>query len=1075
MKKIFRMALVFALAGATLMYTGCTKDYSEDINNVESEVNALESTINGLKQDVDALKSSVSALESAYKAADAALQKGIDANAAAIKGLQDKVAANESAIAKLEAASKTHATKDELKAAVDDLKAQIAANKAEILKVTDALQADVKALKEKLTADEATIAANAEAIKALQEAQAKINDVYAALSNLLTSIVFLPDFYFAGIEATSFDIAEISSFRPIKNTADIKSGIYTFPKTAKVEFEEDYVKNAKTPAEKYPNDYSLSQIGIANYNINPSTFNVEEAEWALYGMDRKYVVKADEAKTWAPVFEGISVKDGVASVNYSIANPELLLSTVEDAFALESENSESDTVAVMKLVATVDNKEVASDWHAIIPGVEAPDHLAFAKGNANVTLFEEDCEIFADKVKDLYLDAVTAAEDTASVFAKYNGGAIDLAELVNIHVAAGEDFAEYTLAEWAAKYPGFTMNFELVPYTIGDNVTGEDYYGQIKGSEFTPCYVESKAGKPQSIAIEKDAEAGISAVGRMPIVLVTLKDEAGIVAAYGYFKIQITKDAPKPVEPKFFDVPSFGKVPFICSEIEKTTEWHQFSFFVLEALGVDYEQFVANYTFDSVWAYEMVRDEKTKKDVEKFIELDPQNKYGEITYTQDSKGSGINDKFSWVVSPTDLGEGESKDVYLKFVGPSDIIYFKLTAEVADAAAFDFGANKLANEWYADIDNEPMNTVRVNVLVPNATDDDVTEYYRDLNRFYIGYKPGVALAKDADPIYAEVAKDKELKAELETESTFYFSAEQPVINGLQLVASEDGASLYVAAYDDKGKMVTEKVKIDGGKDVVVPVLYDSLLIATIDESVITYSWEEGPTAAKELLNLWSYNEKDQAKMLYANIIVKTTYGECEIPAGDENFHVRFLRPLDVNFQSQDVAQESEVGGANVTIAKFISGIVDWNKQSVIVDSLDKNKKPTGNMIENVIKGVNMYEYYQFEKIIVDLENAERDNYETSDLTLRGLISKITPEVELALGTVDEDDIFTEGSSNEIDITSFDNLKTAAINYKNGRSNVETFNIFIPVTVEYAWGSIEAELVIKVKPTSETDPK
>jgi hypothetical protein len=43
MKKIFRMALVFALAGATLMYTGCSKDYTEDINNAMLDSDALSS------------------------------------------------------------------------------------------------------------------------------------------------------------------------------------------------------------------------------------------------------------------------------------------------------------------------------------------------------------------------------------------------------------------------------------------------------------------------------------------------------------------------------------------------------------------------------------------------------------------------------------------------------------------------------------------------------------------------------------------------------------------------------------------------------------------------------------------------------------------------------------------------------------------------------------------------------------------------------------------------------------------------------------------------------------------------
>ena len=41
MKKIFRMAMVFALAGAALL-TGCTKDYAEDIAALQNKITELE-------------------------------------------------------------------------------------------------------------------------------------------------------------------------------------------------------------------------------------------------------------------------------------------------------------------------------------------------------------------------------------------------------------------------------------------------------------------------------------------------------------------------------------------------------------------------------------------------------------------------------------------------------------------------------------------------------------------------------------------------------------------------------------------------------------------------------------------------------------------------------------------------------------------------------------------------------------------------------------------------------------------------------------------------------------------------
>ena len=1080
MKKIFRMALVFALAGATLMYTGCTKDYSEDINKIDSEVSSLENEYKALSDELNALKSSVSSLESAYKAADTALEGKLNAkideiNAAlankadkadldkAISDLNKQIAEINSAIAKKADAA-------EVDAAINQLK-------ADALKVADSLQKAIDDVKAQLAADEDKIAANEAKLAEIEKAQKALDEAYAGLNNELRALVVIPDFYFAGVEATSFDIAEIWSnvaltYKADQKATDEEGAAVVFPKTAKLEWEWDELEDKKTGEITYPNDYALSQLGQANYNLNPSVFDVDAAEWSFNGMNVLYT-KAED-KDWAPVFESISAKDGIATAIFSIENPEYMYAQVDHTFGFDADTT--DNVPVIQLVADLgENKTIASDWEAVIPGYELINHLAFAKANVYETEYEDDCEFVADKVKDLYEDAFTAVGDSASVEVKYNGGAIDLAKLVNIHMQIDdEEWYEISLADLNKKYGDkFAMNFSLVPYTIGANVTSEDMYGQLEGSEFTPCYVESVDGKAKSIAIEKDAETGISSVGRKPLVLVTLTDEAGIVAAYGYFKIIIVKEEVSAI-PEYFDLPSFGKVPFICSPVKKATTWHEFSYFVLEALGVDYAEFIANYTFDGVYANEIVKE--NKKDVEKFIKLDPQDKYGAVEYTKDNSGSGINDAISWTINPQQIGEGKTKEVFVKFAGPKEV-YFKLTADVAKKAAFDFGANKIANEWYDDIDAEAKNTVRINVLVPSATDDDVTEFYRDLNRFYIGYKPAAAVTADSDQIYKDIAakKVKEISdTVLATESTFYFAAEQPVINGKQLVANEWGDSLFVAAYDAKGKMITEKIKINN-QDVEVPVLYDSLLIASFDSSAVIYKWEEGETAAKELLNLWSYTETDQAKMLYANIYVRTTYGGCEIPAGDENFHVRFIRPLDINFASQDIAQESAVAGCNVAVAKFISGIVDWNKQSLIIDSLDKNKKPTGNMIENVIKGVNMYEYYQFDSLVIDLDNAERDHHTIGDDAARDLLANVTPEAQLTLGTVDKDDNFTAGESNSIDISKFANLKNAAINYKNDRAFVGGFTIFIPVKVYYSWGVLNAELEINVKSTSETDPK
>ena len=1201
MKKIFRMALVFALAGATLMYTGCSKDYTEDINNVKSSVSDLQNKLGELNNELSALKSSVSSLEAAYKAADDLIKGDVT-------DLKTRVAKVEEAIKDLS----KYATKDELNEAVKGVEKKISDAKAEIKKTTDDLQKQINDLKEQLAKDE-------EAIKKLEAAQKEVDNVYGFLSDELRAIVFFPDFYFAGVEATSYDFATFWGYKPVAlgkadtSHQDHEGAALEFPKGAKttaevnvkknmfgqpiqyavdrqsasyiydekgnmVEYKDAY-KYAKAgsymPFYYFPANFSQGQIGRAYYDLNPSSFPLDSAAWSLNGMDRNYVVKADESVFWDPIFEGISKVDGHAEVLYSIDDPAAVFTSVIDAFMYQyakrgavPENSwntqaeyrrylikmytdylmeSTSHLPVMQLQADLDDeRSVVSDWHAIASGEELVDHLAFAKDNKWLT-DSTDCGAIQNAMgvtvkKDLYEDAYAAAAKKPSVQVLYNGGPVDLAKLIAIHTidSYGDTYNDYTLDEFNAKYPSFSYKFELIPYKVGGEVTSEEMYGQIDGTEFTPCYVVSKDKNAESKPIEKGSEdkQGVSAVGRMPIVLAYLvNNETGESYAVGYFKIEIVKEI-READERFFEIPDLGKVPFICNPFTLRTNWHEFSYFVLEALKVDYKEFIEDFELQGIYGYEFVEkygsvvseltkiaDASADQEVhltysEPYVK-DPVNNvidykdvdYGFASYNKDESGSTINDAFTWKVNPQDIGAGKAKSIYFKFINKTDkydIVYIEMKADVAGPAKFDFGANKISNEWFDDIDGEVKNTARINVLVPNVTSDDVTKFYRDLNRFFIGYKPGLTLTEDSDPVYqnyfdekANAAKKEQYNpAELAGEYKFHFSATQPVIanidkytnywvdaDGKKMTTNlplysnwwADSSKLYVPAYQWNNftkayEEVKKEVTLADGSKVKVPELIDSNLVATLEPTgMVTYSYAEGQTAAKVLLNLWSYTLTDQAKMLYANVLVTTTYGECKIDAGDANFHLRFVRPLDVNFKAAEVAQESAVNGFNVLIAEFISGITDWNKQGVIKPEV-VNKKETGYFVANIISGVNMYEYYKFTKLILDLENAERDHFKVGDDNARDLLKNVTPEAQLQLGSVDpKTDVFTPGGSNELDISNLENLKGAAINYRNDRAVVETFNLFIPVSVEYAWGTITETLQIKVKKTADTDPK
>ena len=1253
MKKIFRMALVFALAGATLMYTGCTKDYDEEINRINTNVtnlqNDLSSKLSDLEGRVSTLSSSVSSLDAAYKAADAALQKAIDANAGNItnlqkdlKDLKDKTASDidglKSRVAALEEATKdldklatkeevaeTYATKEELNKAKEDLEKKInddlAALKADVLKVTDDLQAQVNTIKEDVKAldEKKADKADVEKIAAdLKTAQDRIEEVYEQLANELRSIVFYPDFYFGGIEATSFDFADFWALDPdwyidersgkaadYKFTADYildnddetlyvlkKNAIWCYYSLVERDkngntiyylYDEDtgeYLLDAKgnkikagpndyNAAPFYPYDFSQAQIGKAYYNLNPSSFAVPDAEgWRLEGRNVKYFVKGDEEEiTWEPVLVDIT-KDasGLAEVLYEVENPTYLFSSILAAFPFigedwffwsperiaSSETSEYyprgdwylaalknwalaesfdfNNVPTMRLVKTLDEgREIMSDWHAVASDEEAIDHLAFASDNAYETNYYGDCETFEPAIKDLYDWAPDAIANDPSVPVKYNGGSVDLAKLINIHAWEiyayqdwSDDCTEYTLGELNEKYPSFHYEFSLVPYTIGEVVTGEDYYGKIEGTKFTPCWVKSET-KPVPVPIAEGSEDGISAVGRMPVVLVTLvNDDNNQVYAYGYFKIIIVKDVKAPT---YIDI-SAGTVPYICNFFDISTNWHEFSDYVLETLKMDYKQFVRTYEFDGVYVERGVLE--NGKVVRKLAPIDlsdnpnPQpgdifsieftdyltptrsvvKNWGDAQYFEDEAGSGINNAFWWDVNPYEktggLGEGGKATLYFHFVNADGHeVYIKLTAQVAAKPALHWVENKIANEWWGDINNEASNTVRLNVPVPNANETtpvhggDVLKFQRDLNRFFQGYKP--SLGKDTGDIYKNYYATRPVSgydpAEVATTTLFFFADEQPVIDKTQFYTNWwDGSDiLYVAYKNAQGQVqytdISAMFFMEEGS-VLVPTIYNSCIIATIEDgAVLKYNTSD---TAKKFLNLYDHAAEDQAEMLFCNIVAKNYYGECLIPLEDGNFYARFLRPLTINSKPQDTSEESAVDGDCVQIFKFFNDIIDWNHQRVLVeemvDDVDENGKPikvwTGYYVPNVVKTVDMYAYYRFTTMKINLKDATRDNADLSDPTKFKKLKDVTPGAELAIGKIRADGTFnqyaswTTTNSYTVNISNYENLKDLVINYRNDDATVERFTLKIPVEVGYAWGTLKLDFTINIKKTADT---
>ena len=239
MKKIIRIASVIALASASLLYVGCTKDFSADIAKTNQDVAALNQKIETLNSTVQTINGTVENL------------KTTKADLSAVNALGDKVTTAEGKITTLggkiddldgkltstkndltaaiatakqeaidaasaDAASKLAAAKTELEGVINGVKAKVDSLEAFTVAQTDSLRKDVDSLYANYEALEARIAA--------------LEGKVAALAARVTSIVAVPSI---NPDFTKFHIKDtVDATKPYKDTTLFGATFAVTPKAA---------------------------------------------------------------------------------------------------------------------------------------------------------------------------------------------------------------------------------------------------------------------------------------------------------------------------------------------------------------------------------------------------------------------------------------------------------------------------------------------------------------------------------------------------------------------------------------------------------------------------------------------------------------------------------------------------------------------------------------------------------------------------------------------------------------------------------------------------------------------------
>jgi len=529
-----------------------------------------------------------------------------------------------------------------------------------------------------------------------------------------------------------------------------------------------------------------------------------------------------------------------------------------------------------------------------------------------------------------------------------------------------------------------------------------------------------------------------------------LVDAANNVVLAGYIKLEITEKAATP-DAIVIDK-STPQLPYLCGEQAVSITWKDMSGKILEELGMTKEEFTSGYEFVANETY--VADGKGGFAK---VEKPAANAYGIIKENPDANTS-TNAILTWTTTKTQRDQliKDYKDRTLTLYGkykPKNVtttyaIYVGIKISIAELPKTASYGNKRDAYWYpAETALADRDTVRTNVPAPDEN-NDVRAYVKNLDDYFwhidATSKKEVSgieftILEASKPVYGEIWNNKDKGMEIKY--SYLFSARN---DGLTI----GGKKLFVSTNETK-KNESSTNLYWGEKRA------NASLIATLDKvsHKITYA---NNAEAKKFLNLFGHNEK-KPNQQFAIIEVSAVYGDCEIElAPAYNFNARFLRPLDIESNDNAKFVDAEAGGSSVKLGDLFTA-EDWRDKAVI--KYNTTTKEYEAVSEN---DVNLYSYYQIEKVALDLDNA------TCDVNTSGTQMPINPDV-IKLSILDNEGKAT--TSNEVTISG-DNiakLNTYKLNYKNNEGNTKDFTIMVPVKVTYAWGEVEAAVAIAVKGT------
>ena len=1066
--------------------------YNEAVMKIYGQMESVQSELGSALTRIQVLENALNDPKTGWKAVDADLQQQITA----INTYLGKYGAGDETVAKQLA---------DLKKKLEELSKQGYDDTA--------IKNDIQGLKEQMKN------LNAE----INEINANINVLNVLIQQRLRSLVFIPDAYYWGIEATSFNYLDAFQYTLSETAYDKKEvrGYEYGNKKFDDKVSDDALAQAGARTDhkdgRYDSTAYTSVMDLwANYHLNPSDVIIDQiADVQVIDADKDYVLtRASEAQiTTKKDKDGKSIykiKDGVMSVQLDVKNPDKIKSVLKGLVAQLSGQigqiirPNADGTAAEETAATVEKPMVTifatqaylngdgsekdtiitSDYATlyadIYSNIRLSHKLSTKENPIPFTGVENihcgDCSLTPAKNANETIQAndslhLMATVHEAAFFAPQDtcnyDETLDLRKLVETHWDNISGMHEVVPADKMAEY-GLTYKFELTGLWIGSNETSESAHAAINpedGYTFRPQMVEQGTGKQQAYG----AEQGLQTVGRTPVVRVSLLDKYGKVLDYGYIRIKITRKGTE-VPYEYKEVTYDGNDGSYLDECEfdaegyqvyKTT-WYQTEYDLYKLVNMAREDFENIYEEEPVTGQDGYQ-QFIKKDG-KWVPCEEDEILGTLTNTPD-----LTDPETHTQSSTLIYELTSEDIdalYAQWtnkkaektftveraykyepntVGYSDIyVVFKTDVTFKPmpqySATIDWANHKTEKYWYvkntaeqADVTKDDV-TYELHTNVP-AVEDEIRADADDLHNLFSTEFRG------NDVIIASMVKsDQEGFNAADWTYTLVFDKS----NVGKKFMGNDGKE-YTLSVSADGKQLLAKTGSRLPEVIAELVLTDDSKAGQKDEADYTQVVYQHGTAAEALLNYAShseFNDKNDAvlnKTLTAIIGVKAV-NECqELTLSNKTFNVRFLRPIDVINKDAEIEDASTDGMQIINLLDLV-WFKDWRDAW-------KGDNPGGSY----------YTYYGIKGVFVgdaEVKLADGEALSSTDAVKANLDHKGMEQLNNITNQLD----FIYSSENGGQLV-----------YKNVSSTVQTFELQIPIRVEYIWGNVYTTATVTVNRT------